>query len=152
MHIISQDLYAFYHLAFIDRTLMESPGTSRLPSILLSALALSKQSLFWVISPAFSGRLYSSPESLSAGTLILMVVLSIGRHCVHCLYTCYQIGLIQTTPALTAAETTDGQENLRFFDIILLFMKSHLSTLESDRNSLHYHFVGFFSPMTVFYS
>lgn len=34
---------------------------------------------------------------------------------VQCPCTCYLIGLIQIAPALAAAETTDGQENLRFF-------------------------------------
>ena len=57
------------YLAFIDRTLLESPGTSGLPSIFLPAPAVLKQALYWVISPAFSEGSCSSGAFFSAHKL-----------------------------------------------------------------------------------
>jgi len=114
----------YMHLAypaFIDRALLESPGTSGLPSIFLPAPAVLKQAVYWVISPAFSeGRVLREPSSVLINSNLSLCWESGDNVCCRC--TCYLIGLIQTAPARSAAETTDGQENLRFFDTILLFM------------------------------
>lgn len=121
IQIISQDFYVLHLLSFIDRTQTESLGPTH---SMTSCCSTAETNCLSGNEPnIFRKAVFVTGVPQCSETPIPRSVESQETSSVQCPCTCYLIGLIQIAPVLAAAETTDGQENLRFFDIILLFMK-----------------------------